>query len=363
MARRRRVAITFTISFLDVMCCAFGVMVLLFLVIKHNPLTYAAAATSTSSRPMSEVKLLQQEILEGQENLARLRNSLAALDERVVTMQGQANRVTDAIKETNASIESTAAGQQSTKVEDLKNTLKKLDEERRKLEENVTKTGTDARSFSGEGNREYLTGLKLGGQHILILLDASASMLDKTIVNIIRRRNMSDDHKRSAKKWQQSIKTVDWLTAKLPPGSQYQIYTFNTATQPLLENTRGQWLNVSDREQLNQAVAQLKKLVPQDGTNMEQLFTEVGRLRPLPDNIYLITDGLPTQGDRPPRATTISSRDRQALFADALKKLPRNVPVNTILEPMEGDPMAASEFWKLAIATSGSFMSPSEDWP
>ena len=31
------------VSFLDVMCCAFGVMVLLFLVIKHNPVTAAVA--------------------------------------------------------------------------------------------------------------------------------------------------------------------------------------------------------------------------------------------------------------------------------------------------------------------------------
>jgi hypothetical protein len=43
--------------------------------------------------------------------------------------------------------------------------------------------------------------------------------------------------------------------------------------------------------------------------------------------------------------------------------LPRNVPVNIILAPMEGDPMAASEFWQLAQVSRGSFMSPSKDWP
>jgi hypothetical protein len=30
---------------------------------------------------------------------------------------------------------------------------------------------------------------------------------------------------------------------------------------------------------------------------------------------------------------------------------------------MEGDPMAASAFWKLAIATRGAFLAPSKDWP
>ena len=39
------------------------------------------------------------------------------------------------------------------------------------------------------------------------------------------------------------------------------------------------------------------------------------------------------------------------------------VPVNTILFPMEGDPMAASEYWQLARASNGSFLSPSTDWP
>jgi hypothetical protein len=30
---------------------------------------------------------------------------------------------------------------------------------------------------------------------------------------------------------------------------------------------------------------------------------------------------------------------------------------------MEGDPMAASAFWRLAQTTRGSLISPAEDWP
>ena len=87
------------------------------------------------------------------------------------------------------------------------------------------------------------------------------------------------------------------------------------------------------------------------------------KLSPTPDNIFLITDGLPTQGTTAPRGTTISGRDRQRLYRQAIKQLPSNVPINVILAPMEGDPMAASEFWQLAQVSRGSFMSPSEDWP
>jgi hypothetical protein len=46
-----------------------------------------------------------------------------------------------------------------------------------------------------------------------------------------------------------------------------------------------------------------------------------------------------------------------------VRGLPAGIPVNVILFPMEGDPVAASAFWKLAQATGGSFMSLSEDWP
>jgi hypothetical protein len=30
---------------------------------------------------------------------------------------------------------------------------------------------------------------------------------------------------------------------------------------------------------------------------------------------------------------------------------------------MEGDPMAAVSFWKLAVDTRGSFLTPTRDWP
>jgi len=43
--------------------------------------------------------------------------------------------------------------------------------------------------------------------------------------------------------------------------------------------------------------------------------------------------------------------------------LPTRIPVNIILYHMEGDPDAASAYWRLAMVTRGSFFSPSRDWP
>ena len=86
-------------------------------------------------------------------------------------------------------------------------------------------------------------------------------------------------------------------------------------------------------------------------------------MMPMPDNIFLITDGLPTQGATAPGGNTINGRERMRLFQRAMGQIPSSIPVNVILAPMEGDPMAASEFWQLARASSGSFLSPSTDWP
>jgi hypothetical protein len=63
---------------------------------------------------------------------------------------------------------------------------------------------------------------------VLIALDTSASMLDDTIVNVIRRRNMDDERKRMAPKWQRAVRTVEWLSAQLPLDAHFQIYGFDT---------------------------------------------------------------------------------------------------------------------------------------
>ena len=252
----------------------------------------------------------------------------------------------------------------SDAVEQLKAEVQSLEDEVEKLREaSASESGKSARDFTGDGQRQYLTGLNLGGQRIAILVDTSASMLAERLVNIIRLRNMGEDVQREAAKWVRALKTVDWLTAQLPIGSDYQLIAFNTEARPILPDTEGQWLEVADQDQLDSVSSALREILPGGGTSLLNAFTALQRLSPAPDNIFLITDGLPTQGANPPRGNTVSGRDRQRLYREAVGSLPGNIPVNIILFPMEGDPMAASEFWQLAQATRGSFMSPATDWP
>jgi len=362
MAHKKRNLSAFSLSFLDIMSCGFGAVILLFLIAKHNVDTNTLT-TQAKIDLSSEVLLLEEEILEGKDSLVHLRNSISEIDDSTATAQWLARKIMDDIGETAGKIEALPADQYNTDIDRIKEDIKKMGQDKQRLEAETEEIGKDSRSFVGEGNREYLTGLKLGGKHILLLLDVSASMLDESIVNIIRRRNMSDEHKRNSAKWQRVIKIVDWLTAKFPVNSNYQLYTFNTETQPILRNTTGKWLKVSNKEELDSITRELEFLIPSGGTSLEKAFVKGMGLSPKPDNIYLITDGLPTQDDRSPRGTTISGSDRLKLFERAYKKLPVGIPVNVILEPMEGDPMAASAFWRLAQITEGSFMSPTEDWP
>lgn len=363
MSRKKRIFTTFSLGFLDVMSCGFGAVILVFLLIDHS---IEVESQEINKHLLSEVNLLDEDITDGRKNLVRLRNTLSDVDMQMVETQGRATRIIDDISQYEALIKDLELDglTDESLIEALRAEIQSLEDEVTKLllsaEEN---SGRNARSFIGEGNRQYLTGLNLGGRHIVILLDASASMLDEKLVNIIRLRNMSEDIQRRSEKWKRTIKTVDWLTAQLPVASHYQVIYFNTQARPVLPGTEGKWLEVADQVQLEQMSEELRKLTPSGGTSFENAFLSLADLVPSPDNIFLLTDGLPTQGSSPPRGNKISGRDRQKLYRQAIKLLPRNVPVNIILAPMEGDPMAASEFWQLAQVSRGSFMSPSKDWP
>lgn len=363
MARHRRTFSVFSLSFLDIMSCGFGATVLIFLIMDHAS---EVRSQEVNRDLISEVNFLEKEVLEGQRDLAELRNTISLVDDSLAETQGKSARLIEEIekrKRETATDENDTLSQQEH-INKLKADIRQIEEDNRRLRaEGEKRQGSNVRQFVGDGDRQYLTGLKLGGKRILILLDTSASMLDPRLVNIIRMRNMPAAVQQKSEKWQQALGTVDWLTSQLPRQSQVQIVGFNTAATAALADTDGKWIGVSDREQLDKAIARLREMTPAGGTSLVNAFKAINALDPLPDNIYLITDGLPTQGASRPTSNNASGRDRVKYFNQAVELLPRGVPVNVILAPMEGDPWAASAFWKLALSTRGAFIAPSKDWP
>lgn len=363
MARRKRGFTTFNLSFLDIMSCGFGAVVLVFLIIDHS---IDVQSEERNADLLAEVNLLDEDVREGRAGLVRLRNTIDEVDLRIVEAQGLDTRIREELEDLEARINELRREDPSQRqdIAALQAELRQLESEVERLRASAREpTGRSAREFTGDGERQYLTGLNLGGRHIAILLDSSASMLADRLVNIIRLRNMDPALQRSAEKWTRALRTVDWLTAQLPPGARYQVITFNTEARPALKGTGTQWLEVANQPQLQEVSRVLGQQLPGGGTSLEKAFIALQGLSPAPDNIFLITDGLPTQGTSAPRGNTVTGKQREDLYRQAIRQLPRNVPVNVILLPMEGDPMAASLFWQLAQATRGSFMSPSRDWP
>ncbi len=355
----RRPVNAFALSFLDCICCGFGAVILVFMII-------SAKIQDDSNEKLEGLESnrtrLESLAMAGERLLAQLRADLAQtsnqrsmateiksrLSQDILTAESEQERYLDAKADLEARKERLA------RLEDIKQAA---------AAEIPDEDGSQTRTIISEGNRQYLTGLRMGGRHILILVDASASMLASTIVNVVRLRYLPDDEKLRAQKWQQVVGTVDWLTANIPGDSQFQIYTFDTKATPLLGERGRDWIDVGDGSVLGEAVERLRATVPNDGTSLHAAFSVVAAMHPRPDNVYLLVDGLPTQGAEPARRAMVSGKERLQHFSRAIRNLPRGVPMNVILFAMEGDPYAPDSFWKLARNTQGSFISPALDWP
>jgi len=315
-----------------------------------------------------EVERLENEVLQGKKDLIEARNTLEQTVEEMIETQGLSRNLIKALEEKKVELASyendTLASQKH--INRLKADLKSMEEDLKRLEAGSKSRddyGSKLRYFAGDSDRQYLTDLKMGGARIFILVDASSSMLDDTIVGIIRRRNLNDSQKLNAAKWRHAVSSIDWLTTQLPPSSKFQIYTFNETATPLIEGSEGKWLEARDVAQLNEVVNRLRQVVPNKGTSLVNALGAIGAMIPPPDNIFLLTDSLPTTGRKKHWRKRVSGKKRLDLFNEAVRGLPPRVPVNIILYHMEGDPAAASAYWRLAMITSGSFLCPSLDWP
>ena len=362
MAPKRRAFSVFTLSFLDVMCCAFGAVVLLFMILKHE------AVEQERIRKVDlgdEVAALNTQLADTARATAAANADAAAAEARLVALGGASTLAEKELARLRTlSTQGAAPVVTQRDIDALKLAIRKLESEKSELLSQLNAQSHDVRQYLGQGNREYLTGIRTGGKRVLILLDNSASMLDVSIVNVLRKRNMDDATRRRSEKWRQALDTVDWISAHLGPGTQYQIYTFNGRTDAVVPGTTGQWLDVDNARQFNDTIARLKTTTPEGGSNLTRALQAVAELKPAPDNVFLITDGLPTQGLEAPNGHPVSGDRRNEFFAEAMRQLPQPAPpFNVILLPMEGDPMAAWAYWSVAMSTHGAFLTPAYDWP
>ncbi len=278
------------------MSCGFGAVVLVFLIIDHS---LEIEIQTVNAEVLSEVDLLEEDIREGEAGLVRLRNALDDADLEIVEADGLARRITEELDEYEAliaAIEESGVSETDA-VAQLQAEINQLEEKIKLLQEAAeAEAGRSAREFVGEGNRQYLTGLNLGGRRIAILVDTSASMLANQLVNVIRLRNMDPAVQKQADKWVRTLNTVDWLTAQLPVNAQFQVLTFNTEAKPILADSEGQWLEVADTPKLEAISATLREQIPAGGTSLHNAFSALAALPTPPASLFRLPGGGPIGG-------------------------------------------------------------------
>jgi polyhydroxyalkanoate synthesis regulator phasin len=363
--KKRRAFEVFTLSFLDCICCGFGAVVLFYTIVQAH---VGAQEIIRIDELTGEVRKLEEEVKEGTKNLVVLRNTLEKTDEDAEAARARAIRVAAELKERSAqsSVYDEESLARRAHINQLKADIKSLEEGIKRLQGGAldkAPAGERVKSFRGRGNRKYISSLQMRGKRILVLLDTSASMMDEDVAKVIRLRNQPEPMRRAAQKWRRSLDMVEWITAQLPDNSQFQVYGFNAKTRPIQDSTGTEWLNANDPRAINGVLTAARSITPADGTSLVNAFLAIRTLNPAPDQIILITDGLPTQGSVPPARKFINGRDREKLFEDALKILEKNTPMDVVLLPMKGDTLAAHAFWRLARKTKGSYVIPSRDWP
>ena len=164
MARtvKRRFTV-FSLSFLDVMSCGFGAVVLIFLVINHRIDT---ETPDVDREALAESRKLDYLIETGQKDLVDLQERVEDTRQRVADARRQLlatvvdrDRRKDDVEDLEAR---TIAARES--VEELKTDVETRERDVRRLQaEEEAQEGSKVRAIEGEGDRQYLTGLFVGG--------------------------------------------------------------------------------------------------------------------------------------------------------------------------------------------------------
>ena len=152
-----------SLAFLDVMFCGFGAVILIFLILDH-----ASTVSPEESNPelAAEIDLLEEEVEEGQIGLVEIRNILSDVSLEVVTAEGLARQIMeqiDSFLQELAALENNSMATEED-IAQLRSDVEALEEELLRLQASAfEQEGNSVRQFLGDGNRQYLSGLFLGG--------------------------------------------------------------------------------------------------------------------------------------------------------------------------------------------------------
>ena len=356
------------LALLDVLCCGLGAAVLLLMVIRQAP--------------PADAETLAAQVAEAQAALLRAETETEDLRRLIQDAQEEAEAESRSLQ--------TAQTRRDNAAELLRKSAKEAvlaergaESERTQLRDEIA--GREEQTPVREPPQpKQLTGLRMAADRSLILLDRSASMLSRRIVDIVQLRASSAEAQASAHKWRTAKDAARWAMARIPKGGRRRLLAFSSAVTGLdgdLPHAGAvRWSIQGDPQEDSEAMRKgLEALLPNGPTDLKTALQAASRLVPLPRQILIITDGLPTlAGGTPlrslkhcprtdgPRAPIISSDCRVSVFIDATKvaeKRLSGVRFDIILLPMEGDPNAAHGYWLMTGMSGGRLLTPAYGWP
>jgi len=348
----------FNLAFLDILACGLGAVILILVLLKNQE----RLAGNETGHDNVQVSSIEQDISTLTREIDRLKTAIS--DQSV---DGSRNLNNTALLLSQLQSAKDEAQSKAEELSKLQVSFESIDKRLSQKEAEVYNAHTELRQ---ERPQEFLIGLEVAGDRIVIMIDSSASMLAETLLDITLLKAKGPKERRAAPKWNRAMDTSAWLLRNLPKASEFRVFYFAEGIQ---EVTKG-WTKSSESSAIVETQSILHRIDPSGGTNIEQATSKVIQLRPA--SIYLITDGLPTIGERSQQAIPtggcggitgryrVTGECRSSLFAD-VERLTSSFggTLSVILLPLEGDPAAAPLYTRWALAHKGTLLSPSRGWP
>jgi len=334
--KKRRQPQSSALSFIDCICCGFGAVLLLFILTAKSQIVQKEVEEKQS---VDALEFLQKEISQKEQEQQAIEQELSKLD---LPQNAETTQI-DTLAAEHAQLKEA--------IEKEKAALALLDKETEPTEQVAALERPSA-------VQNYLSGLKLNGLRVVILLENSGSMLAEDARGAVE--VIQSGSQNQSQKWLRAKAAVRTVLAAIPKGTQVAVLQMNQTATPLTGTAEDPYIDPYDNTALISLLEKLDALKASGGANLSYALTAIRNLSEKPSSLLIIGDGLPTAPN--PTNRSLSEADRVQLFNQAMASRP-DLPVNVILFPFEGDPAAAGLFWKMSSRTDGILIVPDEDWP
>jgi hypothetical protein len=328
----------FNLSFIDIISCGLGAVILLLVLIKDSPFFNQKETVHTSV----EIKTF---------------DNLVSEISKINTDNSDLQTLLDLRKYTLSKTEQT--------IFELNQTL--IDAQEKIIVDSTPKP---------EEKKNYISSCSIDKNKTLILLDTSASMIAYKFTDVIKNKSLPDELKIDSVKFNLAKDLVRWLIESADSNNNIDLGFFSDETEMITTvPLKGQNI-LSDPNILSK----LSIKVPNGTTNLSKSFKSIDLKNY--ESLFIITDGLPTSGfntslneDRKRSVSQFLSQcDRNKLAtSDCREKYHeeafeylygknRSLEVNVLLLYLEGDPRAPLLYGIETIKSNGCFITIPKNW-